>query len=182
MFRSQVRVTPHHPLGLPTRELLQREERCPALHVPTRPGVAHVVPAKVLDTCTLERFVPSSRADLLYRLSLVAEDMQRMLASLRPQHLHRRVVERDGDRFPGLRLVRMNPRELACAIEPLPIADALAQDRPNERECSVHGGVAASVRSLRFGDRIDQGPSDTLKFPIGQMAIEPTQLLLVILE
>jgi len=31
-----------------------------------------------------------------------------------------------------------------------------------------------------FGDRIDQCPIDTLEFPIGQMAIEPTQLLFVI--
>ena len=31
-----MRVTPHHPLGLPARKLRQREERCPALHVPAR--------------------------------------------------------------------------------------------------------------------------------------------------
>src|ERR1700731_4845208 len=109
MFRSQVRVTPHHPLGLPTRELLQREEWCPALHVPTRPRVAQVVPPKALDTGALERVVPSSLVDLLDRLTLVGKHPSRVLPPMLAHDLHGRVVERHGDRLPGLRLVRMNP-------------------------------------------------------------------------
>jgi hypothetical protein len=42
--------------------------------------------------------------------------------------------------------------------------------------------VAASVRPFRLRDRVDQGPIDTLEFSIGQMAIKPTQLLLVVLD
>ena len=68
------------------------------------------------------------------------------------------------------------------AIQPLPVASALAQDRPNECERAVYGCVAASFRLLRFADRIDERPIDTLEIPIGQKAIEPTQLLLVFVE
>ena len=34
MFRGEVRVATHHLLRFPTTELLEREERRPALHVP----------------------------------------------------------------------------------------------------------------------------------------------------
>jgi hypothetical protein len=67
-------------------------------------------------------------------------------------------------------------------IEPFPVASTFAQDRPNQSERAVHSPVAAPVRPFCFGDRIDQCPIDTLEFPIGQIAIEPTQLLLVVLE
>jgi hypothetical protein len=50
MFRGEVRITSHHLLGFPTCELLQREERCPALHVPGGPRVAKVVPAELSHT------------------------------------------------------------------------------------------------------------------------------------
>src|ERR1700722_15346770 len=69
-----------------------------------------------------------------------------------------------------------------CTIEPFPVADTLAQDRPNEREGPVYSCTAASVRSLRFGDRIDQTPIDILKFPIDQITLEPTQLVFVVLD
>src|SRR5215471_9410512 len=73
MFRGEMRVTSHHLLGLPTRELLEREERRTALHVPGGPGVAKVVPAEVSDTRSRERLVPGCRADLLYTLTVVGE-------------------------------------------------------------------------------------------------------------
>ena len=68
------------------------------------------------------------------------------------------------------------------AIEPFPVASAFAHDRPNQSERSVHSPVAASVCPFCFGDRIDHCPIDTLEFSIGQIAIEPTQLFLVVLE
>ena len=68
------------------------------------------------------------------------------------------------------------------AIEPFPVASAFAQDRPNQSERPIHSRVAASFGSFCFGDRIDQCPIDTLEFPIGQMAIEPTQLLFVVFD
>ena len=40
MFRGEVRVATHHLLRFPTTELLEREERRPALHVPARPKSA----------------------------------------------------------------------------------------------------------------------------------------------
>ena len=55
MFRGEVRVTSHHLLGLPPRELLKREERRSTLHVPGGPGVAKVVPAEVSYTRSRER-------------------------------------------------------------------------------------------------------------------------------
>lgn len=67
-------------------------------------------------------------------------------------------------------------------IKPFPVADTFAQDRPNERERPVYSCIAASFRSLRFGDRIDQTPIDILKFPIGQITLEPTQLVFVVLD
>ena len=113
MLRRKVRITSHHLLGFPTRELLEREERRSALHVPGSSLWRRVVPAKILDTDALERLVLGSRADLLDGLTLVREHSHRMLATLRSQDLHRRLVERHGDRAPRLRLVRINPRELA---------------------------------------------------------------------
>jgi hypothetical protein len=65
-------------------------------------------------------------------------------------------------------------------IEPFPVADAFAKDRPNERERPVCSCIAASFRSLRFGDLIDQTPIDIIEFPIGQITLEPTQLALVV--
>jgi hypothetical protein len=70
----QMRVTPHHLLGHPPAELLQREDRRPVLHVPRGPRVAQIVEAEVLDTGALERVVPSPRTDLLYRTPFVRED------------------------------------------------------------------------------------------------------------
>ena len=53
MFRGEVRIATDHLLGFPTRELLKREERRAALHVPGGPRVAKVVPPEVLDTSAL---------------------------------------------------------------------------------------------------------------------------------
>jgi hypothetical protein len=43
---GEVRVASHHLFGLPAGELLQRKQRRTVLHVPTRPGVPQVMPAK----------------------------------------------------------------------------------------------------------------------------------------
>src|SRR5215472_9306764 len=108
-----MRVTSRHLLGLPTRELLEREERRSTLHVPGGPGVTKVVPAEVSYTRSRERFVPSRCADLSDGFPFVREHAHRMPADLRAYDLYRRVVERHSDRAPCFRLVRMNPRELA---------------------------------------------------------------------
>jgi hypothetical protein len=60
-------------------------------------------------------------------------------------------------------------------IQPLPVARALAQDRSHEREHAIYGRVRTPFRLFRFGDRIDQGPIDTLEIAIGQKLVEPTQ-------
>jgi|SRR5580765_6630899 len=86
----------------PNTELLQQIEWRAVLHVPARPGVSQVVPAKVLDTRTLERVVPSFRADLLDRLTSVGEHPARVLASLRLQHSHCLVVERHASVVSGI--------------------------------------------------------------------------------
>jgi hypothetical protein len=49
VIRRSVSVAAHHPLGLPSGEFLQREERRSAPHIPARPGMPQVVPAEGLD-------------------------------------------------------------------------------------------------------------------------------------
>jgi hypothetical protein len=63
--------------------------------------VAQIVPVEVLNTSAL---VPSGRADLFDGLTLEGKHLNRMFASLLPDCLQCRVVERHGDRLPGLPL------------------------------------------------------------------------------
>jgi len=61
MASGEMRVSPHHPLALPSGELLQGKKWRSALHVPAGPGVPKIVPAEVLDTGALQRLAPSLR-------------------------------------------------------------------------------------------------------------------------
>ena len=63
MVGGQVRVTPHHALTLPARQLLQGEEWGPSLHVPRRPGVPEVVPQAV----TVESVTTSKGSEWISR-------------------------------------------------------------------------------------------------------------------
>jgi hypothetical protein len=73
-----------------------------------------IVPAEFLDTGALERLVPSFRADLLHRVSIVREHMQRVPSNLPADDFHGTRIERHGNRLSGLRLVGVNPSLLAC--------------------------------------------------------------------
>src|SRR5689334_14660407 len=110
MFRAEMRVTTNHLGTLPSAQLLQREQRRSVLHVPARPGVPQIMPAKVFDAGALERLVPCFRADLSDRLPAETEHARRMFPDLLAYQRQRLRVERDGDRSPRLRLIGMNPR------------------------------------------------------------------------
>ena len=49
MIRGEMRVAPHHLRTLPAAQLLQREQRRAALHVPVAQVVPQIVPAEILD-------------------------------------------------------------------------------------------------------------------------------------
>ena len=92
-------------------------QRGARLHVPTRPGVSQIGPAEVLDTRSLQRFLPSLRVHLLDGLPLVGEHVAPMLADLATHNCHSIFVERDDNRLPGLRLIRVNPPDPTKAIQ-----------------------------------------------------------------
>jgi hypothetical protein len=116
----QVRVAADHLRGLPAAELLQREERRAVLHVPTRPGMPEIVPAEVLDAGALHRQIPRAGTHLMDALSFVGEHPSRVHPVPLAQDLHRRAVQGHRDRLARLRLIGMNPRELARQVHLFP--------------------------------------------------------------
>ena len=58
MVGGKMRVTPHHVRTLPATHLLQCEQRSARLHVPARPGMPQVMPAKILDPGGLKSGIP----------------------------------------------------------------------------------------------------------------------------
>src|SRR5436309_3241904 len=55
---------------------LRRIARRSSLHVPARPGMAQVVPSKILDADSLQRRTPCFRVDLAHWLTSKAEHMR----------------------------------------------------------------------------------------------------------
>jgi hypothetical protein len=72
---GQMRVSLHHLRARPAAHFLQRKERRTVLHVPTRPGVPQIVPAKVFNPHLSERRIP--RLGLRDRFATVAKNMRR---------------------------------------------------------------------------------------------------------
>src|SRR5579863_1426408 len=60
-------------------------------------------------------------------------------------------------------------------IEPVPVAHATVQNRPQERQVPIDRRVAASFSLLRLDDRFNHRPVDALQLAIGQRAMRPTQ-------
>ena len=61
---GEVRVTARHPFGFPTSELLEHEERRSGLHMPARPGVSKIVPAKATRDTLQARLSEIDEADV----------------------------------------------------------------------------------------------------------------------
>ena len=61
-------------------------------------------------------------------------------------------------------------------LEPLPLVDALAQDRAHQCQRPIYRGIAAALRELRIGDLVDCRAGDGGQVLTAKELIEPTQL------
>jgi len=80
------------------------------LHVPACPGVPQVVPSEVFDAHSLQRRAPRFRIHLAHRFPAKAEHMRWVLPQLRAYHRARGRTQRNRNRLPRLRLIRVHPR------------------------------------------------------------------------
>ena len=62
------------------------------------------------------------------------------------------------------------------SIQPFPIVDALAQNRPQQLQRSIYRRITAPLRELRVRDPIDERAADVLQVLAAQELIEPTKL------
>jgi hypothetical protein len=129
-----VRIPPHHVRALPASQLLQREHRRAVLHVPAGPRMPQIMPAKIGDSCPLERRISSLGAHLGNRLASKAEHVRRVRPELLspapplPRSMHR-------DRLARLRLIGMHPRQPPRQIHLRPLQ-------------SGHVGIPPVLRTL----------------------------------
>lgn len=83
-----------HRLRFPSAQTLQLECRCSRLAMPSREGVPQVMPPEILNSGPLQCIAPRLGIDLDNWISLVAENMGRVIALPTLQHIHGSLIER----------------------------------------------------------------------------------------
>src|SRR5574344_859520 len=94
---------------------------CSRLSVPCGKGVPQVMPAEIVNSCTLERSPPSLGIDLNNGVALIGKNMGWMVTFALFQHLHGRFIERYRMRLAILVLIRRHPQMTALNADLVPL-------------------------------------------------------------